>query len=61
MFMASKGEKTIGQNDVMTIVLDYLESNLMANISELWLLSGGCQGKNKNCIMLRFTLSLAIH
>jgi hypothetical protein len=61
MFMLCEDEKTIGHNDVMPIMLDYLESNVMENISQLWLFSGGCQGKNENCIMPQFAPFLAIH
>jgi hypothetical protein len=58
MFIHHECEGTLGQNDVTTIMLDYLKSNLMANPSEIWLFSGGCQGQNKKSIMLQIAHSL---
>jgi hypothetical protein len=58
MYTYHEGEGTRGQNDVTSMLLDYLKNNLLSDTSELWLFSDGCPGQNRNCVVLQFAYIL---
>jgi hypothetical protein len=58
MYTYHEGEGTCGQNDVTSMLLNYLKNNLTRDPSELWLFSDGCPGQNKNRVMLHLAYAL---
>lgn len=59
MFVYHEGEAKKGANDVCSMLLQYIEETVPAEVTELHCFCDGCAGQNKNHTVLRFFLTLA--
>ena len=58
MYTYHEGMAKRGQNEVTSMIFNYLKEHVPGQMKEIWLFSDGCPGQNKNYVFIRFVYIL---